>query len=812
MKHPLVEILRTRDANLAARAEHLIAQALPILPYTASTFPTGTSHGSDHTTTVEQIGRMLLSDQLIAALTDHDLFFLALSCHYHDLALAGTVADDATPESRDQVRRDHALRIGAIIKEKMGRTWVRDPSEAETLGEICRGHRPRRGADGRASWDELARIDVIGVGKSVRLRLLSSCIYATDELHIGADRAPKRTQAWRDIQDEESKRHWQRHQAIEGPAPATQNCLCFKVRIMTPGFEKDVRKNVLLKALNAVQDFRHQLIGEDITAPIPDILIQWDSQPLWRLLLPASVADLCARSEGEIEAVVWDSYVEQSAPKTGLDGLCKEVGATEEEMRAGIRRAVGDAIRQAELKSGTSGVDRFTLAVDERIATELFDRMSKADDLDRLFVGHYNAHWKERFFGSGYGRAFVTDSVVPAVASAYSVNLATHPFSSSVRGVLESTPTAMRIVMDNRPLPSNLVRLRLLELAALTGATFDLFANPDLVLDRERRHAYRELAHTVASKIQETVRFLEELALVGGLSPEQVASIQIPSDAARKALGWNDVEDQPGVTVSVKQTIPKATIGTSSMLHVVLAAQRAGVSVQLMAAPEHSLEVDASAFRDRIPGVSKVSFLEIGPALAASITFISFQARLAVDPVARTLRIYLKRFDRQREAQWPLRVQFGSPETDGNGSHFFSLSISIRWPFVAIDDLAAILSACQVGKTGEGQAQVLEDASGKLISSQSLSAVTPILERLVPEWATQAMVEGLVTLGGASPVPLFFDRGCSTPSLIHLRGRSTNRRNRSRERRCQSPPSSWDLPTRMTTCWTRSSWALSSGA
>jgi len=45
-----------------------------------------------------------MSDEFLAALSSQELFFLAVACHYHDLALAGTEADDRTAEAREQVR------------------------------------------------------------------------------------------------------------------------------------------------------------------------------------------------------------------------------------------------------------------------------------------------------------------------------------------------------------------------------------------------------------------------------------------------------------------------------------------------------------------------------------------------------------------------------------------------------------------------------------------------------------------------------------------------------------------------------------
>src|SRR5204863_3605441 len=114
--HPLVHALRSRDSGLADQAARLIQQSARFLEYTLSTFPGGTDHTQRHTRTVEKIARMVLSDEFLAVMTSDELFFLAVACHYHDLALAGTEADDKTAESREQVRRDHAVRIGDIVR------------------------------------------------------------------------------------------------------------------------------------------------------------------------------------------------------------------------------------------------------------------------------------------------------------------------------------------------------------------------------------------------------------------------------------------------------------------------------------------------------------------------------------------------------------------------------------------------------------------------------------------------------------------------------------------------------------------------
>ena len=137
------------------------------------------------------------------------------------------------PSGREQARREHAVSIARKIVESWQALGFEDENEATVLGDICRGHRPNRNADGRASWDDLDKDRILGPGRSIRLRLLSAIVYASDELHIGADRAPERVAQWKQIISEESRPHWERHAAITGPA-VIKDRVCFRCPAQDP--------------------------------------------------------------------------------------------------------------------------------------------------------------------------------------------------------------------------------------------------------------------------------------------------------------------------------------------------------------------------------------------------------------------------------------------------------------------------------------------------------------------------------------------------------------------------------------------------
>ena len=183
----LREALRSRNEQLLKQVESLVDRVTPQLWHTWSTFQTGTKHTPEHTQSVEAIASLLLSDDAIAAMKDDEIAMLILACHFHDLGMAGTEADNATDEGRDRVRKEHAISIGERIRERWQELGFENQNYAEVLAEVCRGHRPDK-LNGFANWNSLPVHRNIGPDRFVRLRLVSAMVYAADELHLGDDR------------------------------------------------------------------------------------------------------------------------------------------------------------------------------------------------------------------------------------------------------------------------------------------------------------------------------------------------------------------------------------------------------------------------------------------------------------------------------------------------------------------------------------------------------------------------------------------------------------------------------------------------
>ena len=295
---PLVEALEIRGDGLGARAKQLIERAHQISPMAPSSFPSGTDHTPTHTITVEKIAGWFLGRKLLKELSDEELLLLTLACHYHDLGMVGTVEDDANDQSRAQVRREHSLSVGERLRQDWTAFGFEHQRQAEILAEICRGHRPSR-HEGVAHWDDLDEVMVLQPGVNIRIRLVSAMVYAADELHIGADRAPERVEHYREIKNEESRRHWFRHRCIFGPS-LRDDQLFFQVKALTPVVEEDLRSRVLMKAFSARVDLVTQLKKEGIDLPPAEIRIEWMRDEMWRKLLVAASADLIPRKTEEL--------------------------------------------------------------------------------------------------------------------------------------------------------------------------------------------------------------------------------------------------------------------------------------------------------------------------------------------------------------------------------------------------------------------------------------------------------------------------------------------------------------------------------
>ena len=150
--------------------------------------------------------------------------------------------------------------------------------------------------------------------------------------------------------------------------------------------------------------------------------------------------------------------------------------------------------------------------------------------------------------------------MVPAVETSYTVRMAIRPANNPLRVLLASSPTAVRMALDYRPAPSNLARWALVEMAALTGAIFDAFADPERILDPEYRQAVRNLA-SGSELLAPVLRLLEEMALVGGFDPMKSSICTGSQNRCSKPWSVKLTPGEQPVHITVTQEHPSEAPG-----------------------------------------------------------------------------------------------------------------------------------------------------------------------------------------------------------------------------------------------------------
>lgn len=743
--HPLLEALRSRSEPLFGAARQLVERAKEILPHTLSTFPSGTAHGPEHTTTVERLARMLLSDVFLSQLSDYELFYLVLSCHYHDLGMAGTEADNETAEAREQIRRDHAVRIGETLISRWAELGFDTPRDAEILAEICRGHRPRRSPEGGATWDEVREDAIVGFDVRVRLRLLAALIYTADELHLGADRAPRRVRDWKKIRNEESRRHWERHAAVHGPVP-TADKLKFEIVVNTVSFEGDLRIT-LAKALSALRDLRREAKNADIDAALPGVQIQWDRKPMFRLLAVEAMSDDVPRPVSDIALTVQQKFDAVAQSMLSIDAA--EVKTPD--VASEIRRILEDWQRQGILAADPLGNVR--LSTGTRESQLILELVRKADEIDGLFKGAFARSHEFRLYSGVYGQRYVRDAVFPLIRLNYSIDLAIDPPESPLRIVVETVPEASRLIGTASTMPSNIVRRELLSLYAVSAAFTDCYRDPSLLLDARFRTAFRNLTAVYAPGMGNVLNFLIELALVGGYSYDELGKVAVPTGSSGE-----DAPVAPGPSVVAPRiSLRQSNLATEAITRVgipylLFASRRTRVPLSLSPHGGLPLEIAASELENVAERAGGGFVITIGPGEPDVPAHVGIRCLVDVDEDASVVRLAGFPVSSDDGTSSPLFIRMppaGRLRPGGHGG----LEISLRQPNVTVGDLRKVHLARRVLVSERGQLELRVGDAGHLVG-RITQAGLPALQ--LPMGMSEAVVAALVeALDGDVPTPWY---------------------------------------------------------
>jgi len=590
---------------------------------------------------VELLAGWLLPDAVLEALNDDELALLIQACHFHDLGMAGTEADNRTAQGREQVRREHAVSIGDRIMQRWRDLGFRNETSAEVLALVCKGHRPLR-VDGTATWSNLPEIRILGPDRSVRVRLISAIVYAADELHIGEDRAPRREEEFNEIRSVESRRHWRRHQAVMGPTQSN-GFLGFEGTVVSPGFECDLRI-ALKKAFNAVQELNSELAHAGIHSKVSQIRFTWNRKKTWELLVARQCSDLETHTKCELVEAVRDHFTTAIGHASDISSCCLEVPKLED-IDAEILEVVQDFIVRSYLIEEDGSC---RLSIDNRSARALFDAAREADSAEVILVDQVPTQYENFLLKSALGAVYLREYVIPEIQANLNVrNLASA--DGQLTAILEASPTAARMLHMITPPPSVMVQNDLMLFASIAGSCADLVGDPEAILNEEYRGALTKLFELGGQRLPEFLNFIQELALIRGHTPSQVAEaafiLSNESDDAEPSE--NEGSASFGLTQSYPTTRPKWNIG-----YLILAASRSGTRVALSSSSltQLTLRENSVEAKDNVREIAEVS---VGPSTPVPPERITLRAKPELDPEKSRLTIVCSKLSSvEAEACW----------------------------------------------------------------------------------------------------------------------------------------------------------------
>jgi hypothetical protein len=646
----LRDVLRVRNEVLLREIEFQVGKATPQLWHSYGTFPSGTKHTPEHTRQVEEIAGFLVNDDLLSELSDQEIGFLILACHFHDLGMSGTEEDNFDENSRNRVRREHSISIGDRIRQHWRDFGFHNETKAEILAEICKGHRPKR-VNGVATWENLDDRRIVGPGEDVRVRVVAALVYAADELHIGEDRAPRREEEFNRIEDHLSRLHWRRHQAVLGPV-LRDTKICFEGTVLTPVFENDLRK-ALRKAFTAVKELNDQLHANTMKYRCNTVSFKWQRKWLWALLIARVCSDLTPKSTDIIvrdTALLFENLVNVVV---SISDVCDENDSIEIRKEQ-IRNSIDDFVTREFLIPKHEGL---VLCDQTRTAQFLFDVARKADEAELHIHDQDRSQHESSLYHSAYGKRYIRQQLIPKLEAKYSIDLSMPGLAAHTKVALESSPTAARIADLIQPPDTVLVQSELFQLACLSGICGDLINDPELILNQEYRRCVDALVANAVRSLPTFMLFVKELAIIKNLTYQQV--FQAAAFPAETDLSNDLAKDKKSVSFKLTQQVPlkhpELSIG-----YLLLARSRSDATISIRNTPKAPFQVkevidDKHELAKQI--TDKPSQIRIGPGVSIPGKNFSCRGKLSLDESTRTISLDFHRL-RFCEMANPALIQF----------------------------------------------------------------------------------------------------------------------------------------------------------
>jgi hypothetical protein len=262
-----------------------------------------------------------------------------------------------------------------------------------------------------------------------------------------------------------------------------------------------------------------------------------------------------------------------------------------------------------------------------------------------------------------------------------------------------------------------------------------------MMLEKSARVAVQDLAHQIAVEVPRFLSFLEELALVGGLTLDQVFGIMPTSEDSP-----DELNEQPSVNITISQEqCPGHPLHATGYPYFVAAGIRSGTPVKLMCAEDAPLEVSVP---DNVPGPRNVGAIGIERREDKVLTHrVDLRCGLEIDPAAKVVQVQGYPLDDPRGGQLPLIGRLPPPTRNGKGQFTFTL----RFSWLTAGDLDLFRAANRLLSTAGAQIHLVFGPSNQRIGIMEGASIE------IPIPLDEEVLDTLLEVDPKLPVPWFID-------------------------------------------------------
>ncbi|MEQ1906713.1 MAG: hypothetical protein ABL888_21190, partial [Pirellulaceae bacterium] len=389
--------------------------------------------------------------------------------------------------------------------------------------------------------------------------------------------------------------------------------------------------------------------------------------------------------------------------------------------------------------------------------------LRNADELDVLLKGKYAGNHEFELHCSEFGKRLVADQVLPLIKNHYGFDPCLQPNDQSLVEVLKASPSAARFAVELKPILSDLVKRRLLATVVVAGFSRDCLQNPQLILKKTVRDAFRKVVELFTANYDRTIEFYEELALVGGFDSEQLSEIIRHSDEWMEESSKQISPDWADAKVSLSQNVaPGQPTNTTLFAYFLLAGIRSGNHVELRCNYDASITLDTS----RLPktAVSNHSNHEpksmapcsfaVGPGEAQRLPFVDLRCNISLSPTSRKLTLTAVELSDRVNHKFPLVLSLPRPDLAKEGKS--KVDISFNLAKLTVGDalnLKRYAKLCHSRRNSEISVSLLK--TGKAFVTLNFNANSSLDQNVnFPD----ELIERLVTYDKNLPLPWFIQK------------------------------------------------------